>query len=398
MTAITNHRLYTLQFGILCASNALFAASFNMIIPELPAYLSSLGGEDYKGLIIGLFTLTAGLSRPFSGKLTDTIGRIPIMIIGTLVCVICSLFYPILSSVSGFLLLRFLHGFSTGFTPTAVSAYVADIVPVQRRGEAMGILSVFMNAGASASPPLGSHLVNNYSLDMMFYVSSGLALLALVILLGMKETLKEKQGFHARLLLVKRNEIIDKAALPAGITMFFVIFGFGAVLTVIPDQSDYLGLSNKGLFFTSYTASSLLSRIVAGKASDRFGRVPVLKIATVMLAISLWNIGQSDSSTDILISSGLMGFAMGTASPTLFAWAVDLSHPQRRGRALATLFIALEASIGLGAVSSAYLYDNSPDQFSFTFNIMAIFCFLGFCYLQFLYTYREARRDEPEMG
>ena len=77
---------------------------------------------------------------------------------------------------------------------------------------------------------------------------------------------------------------------------------------------------------------------------------------------------------------------------------MDLSHPQRRGRALATLFIALEASIGLGAVSSAYLYDNSPDQFSFTFNIMAIFCFLGFCYLQFLYTYREARRDEPEMG
>ena len=51
-----------------------------MIIPELPAFLTSLGGEDYKGLIIALFTLTAGISRPFSGKLADTIGRVPIIL------------------------------------------------------------------------------------------------------------------------------------------------------------------------------------------------------------------------------------------------------------------------------------------------------------------------------
>ncbi|MCB0677887.1 MAG: MFS transporter, partial [Saprospiraceae bacterium] len=121
--------LYTRQFLILCLSHALFGASFTMIIPELPAYLSSLGGEDYKGLIISLFTLTAGLSRPFSGKLTDTIGRVPVMVIGTLVCVVCSLLYPFLSSVAGFLLLRLFHGFSTGFKPTASTAYVADIVP-----------------------------------------------------------------------------------------------------------------------------------------------------------------------------------------------------------------------------------------------------------------------------
>ncbi len=50
-----------------------------MLIPELPSYLSNLGGSEYKGLIIALFTLTAGLSRPFSGKLTDTIGRKPVL-------------------------------------------------------------------------------------------------------------------------------------------------------------------------------------------------------------------------------------------------------------------------------------------------------------------------------
>ena len=131
-------RLYTPAFLLLCLSNVLFSGSFNMIVPELPSYLSSLGGEDYKGLIISLFTLSAGLSRPFSGKLADTVGRIPLMVFGTMVCVLCSLMYPLLTTVAGFLILRFFHGFSTGFKPTASTAFIADIVPVHRRGEAMG--------------------------------------------------------------------------------------------------------------------------------------------------------------------------------------------------------------------------------------------------------------------
>jgi MFS family permease len=68
-------QLYTYTFLLLCISHVLFAGSFNMMVPELPSYLTSLGGEDYKGLIIALFTLSAGLSRPFSGKLTDRLGE-----------------------------------------------------------------------------------------------------------------------------------------------------------------------------------------------------------------------------------------------------------------------------------------------------------------------------------
>ena len=106
-------RLFSTPFLLLCLSHALFAASFNMMIPELPSYLSSLGGAEYKGLIIALFTLTAGISRPFSGKLTDKVGRLFVMYVGTAACVLCGLLYPVLTTVGGFLLLRFLHGFST---------------------------------------------------------------------------------------------------------------------------------------------------------------------------------------------------------------------------------------------------------------------------------------------
>ena len=102
-----NKSIYTFDFGLICLSSLLFSSSYNMLIPELPMYLERLGGKQYIGLIIALFTLTAGISRPFSGKLTDTIGRKPVMLIGIIVCIICGFLYPILTTVYGFLLLRF---------------------------------------------------------------------------------------------------------------------------------------------------------------------------------------------------------------------------------------------------------------------------------------------------
>lgn len=145
--------MYNLQFWLLCISNFLFSASFQMMIPELPDYLTAMGGKEHIGLIIALFTLTAGLSRPFSGKLTDTVGRVPVMAFGSLVCCVCSLFYPFVHVVWGFLLLRFLHGFSTGTKPTATAAYVADIIPENRRAKQLGCWGFLRPRGCQSGHP-----------------------------------------------------------------------------------------------------------------------------------------------------------------------------------------------------------------------------------------------------
>ena len=47
----------------------LFFISFNLIVPELNDYITSLGGADEKWLILGLWTLAAAIARPFSGKI-----------------------------------------------------------------------------------------------------------------------------------------------------------------------------------------------------------------------------------------------------------------------------------------------------------------------------------------
>lgn len=377
----TDQPLYTGPFMILCLSFALFGASFNMIIPELPSYLTSLGGADYKGLIIALFTLTAGISRPFSGKLADTIGRVPIILFGAIVCIICSLFYPILTSVSGFFLLRLFHGFSTGFTPTAITAYVADIVSENRRGEAMGIIGIAINLGGSIGPSVGSYIAAYHSLDLMFYVSSGVAVVSMLLLLRIKETLPEKQKFHPKLLLLKRNEIFDRQSIIPAVICGFIYLGFGAIITITPDQSVHLGMVNKGAFFTSFTLCSILSRLVAGRMSDIYGRVVAIRISAIMLSIAFVLMGMSNSPTWLLASSGLVGFSLGVGIPALFAWTIDRSEEQNRGKAMATLYIGLEVAIGSGALLGAAIYDNNYANFPLTFNVLAIFPFIALLFL-----------------
>ncbi|MHA7128280.1 MFS transporter [Algoriphagus namhaensis] len=375
---------FTLDFFLLCASSFLFFSSFNMIIPELPSYLTSLGGEEYKGLIIALFTLSAGLSRPFSGKLADKIGRIPVMMVGASVCFVVGLLYPILSFVGGFLFLRFMHGFSAGFTPTGASAYVADIVPFQKRGEAMGIQSLFGSMGMAAGPAIGGWVATFWPIDVLFYLSAFTAIFSILILWRLRETLEDKVPLSAGLFKLKRDEIIEKRVLvPSGI-LFLAVFSFGVVLTIVPDFSSHLGIQNKGLFFAVFTLSSLGIRLIAGRTSDRYGRVPVMRVASLTMMSAMTLMAFAESKTILLASGVLFGSAVGMYSPTTAAWVVDLSLDKFRGRALATMYIALEAGIGIGAIVSGYLFANNPENFRLVFLSSAATAGLAFFALIFV--------------
>ncbi len=363
-----------------------------MIIPELPAYLSSMGGEEYKGLIIALFTLSAGLSRPFSGKLADKIGRIPVMMAGAAVCFFVGLLYPVLTFVSGFLLLRFAHGFSTGFTPTGAAAYVADIVPFQKRGEALGVQSLFGSLGMAAGPAVGGWIASIWSINTVFYSAAFTAIFSIVILFGLKETLVKKEPLSFSMFRLNRHEIIEKRVLLPSIILFLSVFSFGVVLTIIPDFSAHLGIKNKGLFFAVFTVSSLGIRLIAGRTSDRYGRVVVLRAAVICMMLAMISIAFAETKAALLFSGVLFGAAVGMYSPTTTAWVVDRSLDQFRGRAIATMYIFLESGIGVGALLSGWLYANNPENFRFVFLNSAATAFLAFVILFFV---KRDRKTSP---
>lgn len=382
----SSRRIFGRQFWLLCLSNFLFCASFQMIIPELPDYLSKLGGHDYIGYIIALFTLSAGLARPFSGKITDTLGRIPVMAFGSLVCFVIGIAYPNVHSVAGFLFLRLIHGFSTGTKPTGTAAYVADIIPAEKRGEAQGTLGIFTAIGMSIGPVLGGLLVQFMSIDVLFYVSSIFALLSILILFNMKETLKpeSKKPFSFKLFYLKWEDIFEVKVLPAFIACFLVSFSTGVILTLSPDQCDFLGFSNKGIFFAIFTISSLIVRLLFSKSSDIYGRIPVLMISFFVLSIAMFLCGMAQSLTVFILSAVLFGVAWGFNTPVLTAWTIDMSMPDNRGRAISTTYIALEFGIGFGALVAGYFYESSLASVFIPYLIASFFAALTFGYLYFL--------------
>ena len=371
---------YPIQFWLLCLSTLLFFFSFTILIPELPDYITSLGGEDYKGWTIGLFTIAAGLSRPISGKLADIIGRKPIMIFGGVVCIAMSLLYPLFAFVFGFLFLRFFHGLSTGFMPTGSVAYLADIIPADRRGEAMGLIGIMNNIGMMSGYAMSSIIMRNLGLNNMFYLSGILAFLSVVFILTMKESFPKTKPLKLAYFKLEKEDLWDSRAKEPALLMLLTVAMFGAIITLIPDYSVGLGIENKGLFISIMTVSTIFTRLFTSKLSDIKGRIYSCKIGTSfwVIAAVLLMFRQEEL---FYLSAIFSGLASGINSPALFAWAVDVANGIRAGRAMATLFIALEAGITIGAVVSAAIYNNIFSNFTFVFLGVALMSLIALLYL-----------------
>lgn len=380
MKGIISEGLLSRQFVLLCLSATLFMGSFNMIIPELPNYLTSLGGAEYKGLIISLFAATAALSRPFSGKLTDLIGRKPIMIFGAVAAAVCGALYPFFATIWGFFILRLVHGLSAGFKPTGSTAYLADVIDPKNRGEALGLLGMSGSVGMAAGPAIGSALAMKFGLNAMFAVSSFTALLSILILLGMEESIETKR-FELSMLKINFQDIFEKRVIAPALVMILTVYSFGMALTIIPDFSEHLGIKNKGIFFTVMLIASIITRLYSGKASDRLGRVKMLRMGSLALLIGMTVIAFSASRLSLFSGALIFGIATGINSPTLFAWTVDLADSAKRGRAMATLFIALELGILAGALISAEIYSNNEANFTWAFLSGSILATISLAYL-----------------
>jgi Arabinose efflux permease len=163
--------------------------------------------------------------------------------------------------------------------------------------------------------------------------------------------------------------------------MLLVCFAYGAIYTLIPDFGKHFGIKNKGLLFTFFTVASLTVRLIAGKASDKYGREPVLRISTFVMLISMLLVGFATSKEMLIAGVTLYGFAQGSTSPTLLAWATDLSDPKFKGRGISSLYIFMEFGIGAGAFLSGLIYGNDPTKFLMAFMMCAVLSGIAFVYL-----------------
>ena len=358
-----------------------FMMSFNLIMPELNGYLTALGSSDLKGLIITLFTISAGISRPFSGKIADLVGRKTSIYIGIVICILVSLTYPIAQSLLFFFVLRFLHGFSAGFMPTGATALITDVLPEKSRGQAMGIWGTFISLGIGVGQALGSWIFMQSNYTVLFGISGFICLISLILATFVKETLEEKQPFKLRILRIQWKDVVEPSVFPAAVVMFLTATSSGIIFVITPDISNFLGINNKGWFFGIYVISTILIRLFSGSLSDRIGRRKTLLIGNLFLITAMLLIGLSTTINSYTFAAIIFGCATGISSPTLFAWTADLSHIDRRGVGSGTMFIALEGGIMLGSIATLLLYDSTKNTVLYSFIFGAFLALIASIYL-----------------
>jgi len=342
-----------------------------LIIPELNAFLSDLDGASLISWLIGLFTVSAGISRPFSGKLADKIGRKKVMYIGIGIAIVSCLLYPFSTTILFLLSLRFLHGFSQGFYPTGATALITDLLPETLRGKGMGIFGTFISLGIGLGQAFSSLTADQLGINGMFYASALLSFIALLFLIQVEETLKKPLPFKMEMLSIKSNEIIERNVAPVAIVMFLSASCSGIIFVLSPEIAHYLNIHHKGWFFLWYVISTIGVRLFMGKISDRIGRRETLLIGMILLIVSMVIIGLATNKVWFTLSSVLFGIATGVSSPTIFAWTADLSPVDRRGIGAGTMFIALEFGILFGSIITNRLYNNQFDS------ILKVFLFGG---------------------
>lgn len=375
----------------MCVGAMSFFLSFNLILPELASELRNRGGAAYVGWIIPAFSFSALIARPFSGWITDNMGRRWAMIGGCFFCIVAGCFYPWVTTVAGFLVVRAIHGFSTGFTPTGFTAFTADVVAESHRGRAMGWQGMFNNLGTTIGYALGAIIAMYWGIHWMYYCSAALAATAWLLFMSLPETRikKAKIGFEFKL-----ANLFYWPAWKPSVLMLLVCISLGSILTVMADFTLALGYQNKGLFLSVYIGVSLIFRLISGRISDLLGRAWSTAIGTfaqvlamiilVYLAVQL----DHQTTTHCLNCSNprfmwfgsaatLYGVGQGFNAPSLFAWASDTADAQHRGRALAMLFMCLELGIIVGGLTANYFIAGLGWNYIAIFGVSAVAFGLG---------------------
>ncbi|BAY46369.1 general substrate transporter [Scytonema sp. HK-05] len=362
---------------VLFAAGLLFWSSLASLLPTLPLYIESVGATKQQiGIVLGSFAIGLLLFRPLLGRLADRRGRKIVLLIGTLVAAIAPLGYLSIKSIPLLILLRAFHGISIAAFTTGFNALVADIAPVEKRGEIIGNMSLVNPIGVAIGPALGGYLQAGIGDQILFLITAELAFVAFLGILAIVNppVAIQQQGD------TKNSQFWQIVSSPRvrtpAIIMLIVGLAFGALHTFIPLFIKSTGVNlNPGLFYTAGAVASFGIRIFTGKASDRLGRGLFITLSLVFYTLSMSILWLANSPTAFLFAAMIEGAASGTLIPMIAAMMVDRAQPYERGQIFAICLMGMDVGIAIaapafGSVAEYIGYRNM-------FGLCALLTFLG---------------------
>lgn len=346
-TENNKEKIWTRDFILICISNFFVFLGFQMTLPTIPLFVEDLGGNDQLiGVVVGIFTFSALLIRPYAGHALESKGRRYIYLIGLGIFVLSIGSFGIAGGLVFLFVLRIVQGVGWGLSTTASGTIATDLIPTKRRGEGMGYYGLSGNLALAIGPTLGLALVGHLSFARLFLICAVLGVIAMVL----SSRIRFKPVEPVTASTNKKLDLYEKSALPPSILLLFITVTFGGIASFLPLYTVKKGIEGIEWYFLLYAIALLISRTFAGKLYDQKGHRFVFPAGSLLIMTAMILLAWLPNSLVLYIAALVYGLGFGTVQPALQAWSVQNSPISRRGMANATFFSFFDLGVGLGAI------------------------------------------------
>ncbi|MFQ5656009.1 MAG: MFS transporter [Candidatus Methylomirabilales bacterium] len=162
---------------VLVASSmeAAMYVGYGAFLGFFPPYAKNIGLNDAQiGLILGGQLATTMLAKPMAGRLSDRMGRKPMILVGLLLCTILLPFIPQTTGFSILFVLSALFGLGVAIVTPSTIALVADLVKAGQMGSAMGVFGTILDIGEASGPILAGFLIASFGYPWAFALIAAL--------------------------------------------------------------------------------------------------------------------------------------------------------------------------------------------------------------------------------
>src|SRR6266850_1745600 len=265
--------------------------------PVLPIFAADLGAlPELIGVIVAASTVTGVFFKLPSGALSDVLGRKRMMVLGAFFFAAPPFLYPFVHDPWSLLALRFVHGFATAIFAPVASAYVASLAETGR-GARLGWFSSANDIGATGGPLVGGFVLYfTASFSLTYLLVGALGVLTLLVVLLLPDV--DRPAREAKTFTTRAAEFRQ---------------GLAEVLRTPPIYVKNVGLNDAeiAIVFGAQLARARVAKPIAGRVSDRVGRIPVIVIGLLLCAAALPLIFRSESLTGFVFVAPLLGVGVG---------------------------------------------------------------------------------------
>ena len=375
------------QLGVVSAASFVVWSGFGAILPYLPVFLQEQAhaSEWLIGVIAASYYLGAlSFSAPL-GRLSDSIGRKPVIVSGVALYAISTLLFISTTHPGWFMLFRFLEGVGAAAVGPAGQALIADLSTTQTRSRAYGWLTTAQFGGLVAGPVLAVPLYNlgggqgTWAFYSVFLFGSVLsAVTAVVLLLTIKEPEHAKRRREIKVPHPPYRKLVTRPVMAFLIVAVTGHFAMGVWEVLWSLWLRHLGASMAFISFTWVAFSvPMLFSFAGGYLADRYNRW-LLMVSGYGLSAIAWIIyGATTNFTLFLVVNVLEGFAVAWSYPAKQAFLVQVVPPRWLGSVQGLEGTSMQVAALIGTIAAPLLYKH---LYGFVISLAGMISLAGLAY------------------